>query len=80
MKGKLANLIHEIWSHWMIYLFSRCAFIQDKKDSDKYVIPTHLVQRWTRQIKTKYSDLPEHEKQSDRDQADKIISVIKKYL
>ena len=80
MKEKLANLIHEIWSHWMIYLFSRCAIIQDQNNSKKYVIPNHLVRRWMRQINTKYSDLPAYEKQSDRDHADKIISVIKKYL
>lgn len=38
-------------------------------------LPAHLVQRWKRQLATKYVALPSEERQSDRDEADKMINV-----
>lgn len=68
----LADISHEIWSHWMRYMFSIC--IQNEDGSMK--IPATRVERWKRQMDTKYNDLSESEKDSDREQADKILEVL----
>jgi hypothetical protein len=53
----------------MRYLFSVC----QKNPDGSLTIPGMLVERWTRQTRTPYSQLSEKEKDSDREQADKII-------
>lgn len=73
MKEEIADAQHEIWSHWMKYLFSQCTENSDGSIS----IPKDKVERWKRQMKTDYKDLSEKEKQSDLEQADKIIKLVK---
>jgi len=68
----IAAVQHEIWAHWMRYLFRCCEW-----DGDAAVIPAGLVDRWQRQIDTAYADLSEHEKDSDRAQADKVLEVFR---
>ena len=34
-----------------------------------------MALRWRRQMRTKYEDLPEEEKKSDREEADKMIAI-----
>lgn len=75
LREKLAVVQHEIWSHWMEYLFSVCIENQD----GSYTIPADKAERWKRQLKTHYSELIETEKQSDLQQADKVLSVINSY-
>ena len=71
----VAEVSHEIWSHWMKYLFSRC------EDDDLGIVIMHEDARhWDRQRKMPYEELTEREKDSDREQADKIIKIINKYL
>lgn len=65
----LADLSHEIWSHWMRYQFSCCV----RNDDGTVTIPASLVERWERQMETPYNELSEKEKDSDREQADKIL-------
>ena len=67
---KLADLSHDIWAHWMKYLFSQC---RENENSGNFIIPKDLVSRWHRQMTTDYIDLSEKEKESDREQARKII-------
>ena len=75
LKEQLADISHEIWAHWMKYLFSRC------EDDDLGMVISHEdAEHWKRQINTAYEDLTEREKDSDREQADKIIKIINKYL
>ena len=70
-REQLALYAHEAWSGWMVYLFSK-----SKKNEDGSVtIPKSLVDRWTRQMKTDYSKLPESEQNSDLDEADKMIAI-----
>ena len=69
----LAAVQHGIWAHWMRYLFSRCEI----DEQGNAVIPADLVQRWQRQAMTDYADLTESEKKSDRDQADKVLRVLR---
>ena len=39
-------------------------------------MPQHLVERWMRQMQTDYQNLSEQEKQSDREQAQKILDSL----
>ena len=73
LREELANISHEIWASWMTYLFSLC-----EDDDLGIVIPHEFARRWKRQIKTPYSHLTELEKDSDREQADKILATWKK--
>jgi len=71
LREQLAAIQHEIWSHWMEYLFSVTV-----SDGDGARIPMDKAVRWHRQMRTDYADLTEKEKESDRDQADKVLAVI----
>ena len=68
----LAATQHEIWAHWMEYLFDQCIL-----SGEGMAIPFDKVSRWVRQMNTSYAGLPEGEKDSDRDQAKKIIGALK---
>ena len=74
LRERLAAEQHEIWSHWTRYQFSVCEVNED----GSLTIPADKVDRWTRQMDTYYSYLSEHEKESDRHQADKILAVLEK--
>ena len=74
MRELLAALAHQQWSGWMHYMFGK-----SQHNSDGTVtLPVNLVSRWKRQMNTAYHDLPEHEKQSDRDEADRMIATLEK--
>lgn len=72
----LANLEHKQWSGWMEYLFS----LTEIGDNGSHIIKKEDVARWKRQMKTKYEDLPEHEKESDRIVARRIANNLDKIL
>ena len=69
---KIAAIAHQQWSAWMLYLF-KVSFVN--KDGS-YTIPKWYVDRWKRQINTEYSQLPENEKESDRDEARLYIQAM----
>ena len=73
MLDKIADLQHEIWSHWMRYLFE----VSLQNDDGTVTIPADKVERWKRQMITKYVDLSDDEQNSDLDQARKIMGLIK---
>ena len=60
---KLADEEHEIWSHWMKYLFSVGKFNED----GTWTMPKWAVDRWLRQMNAKYADLTDKEKRSDQE-------------
>lgn len=70
IREDLARIQHGIRAHWMHYLFSVCT---NNLDGSR-TIPADKVQRWIRQIYTRYADLSNAEQESDREQADKIIT------
>lgn len=72
LKERLAKFAHIQWSGWMDYLFSKCTINEDGTAT----IPAWAVMRWKRQINTRYEDLPEEEKWSDRREAQGMIDVI----
>ena len=57
----LAEAQHEIWSHWMRFMFKQGEF----KD-EVWVIPKEKIERWERQMNTSFNDLSNEEKESDR--------------
>ena len=64
---ELAAIQHEIWSKWMVWLFSCC--VDERVTPPEVgcdVIPTYKKRRWSRQMYTDYADLSEDEKESDR--------------
>lgn len=71
LREQLAALAHEQWSGWMRYLY-------DKSDHDDgYVlIPPGLAARWRRQMHTPYAALSEPEKESDRQEADRVLALL----
>lgn len=71
VRERLAAVAHEIWAHWMHYLFSKC----EQNPDGSVTIPVGLVLRWCRQIDTPYNELSEQERESDRHQADKIMAA-----
>jgi hypothetical protein len=70
---ELADVQHQIWSQWMVHLFSRC---RRNPDGSSETIPDDLVVRWKRQMATDYADLTEREKNSDREQAREVMAVL----
>jgi len=72
MRELLAALSHEQWSGWMRYLFGK----SQRGPNGTVTLPASLVSRWERQMNTAYHDLPECEKQSDRNEADKTITIL----
>lgn len=72
-REKLAGVVHDSWSHWMQHVFKNAVVNPD----GSVTIPATLVARWKRQMKTQYQLLSEKEKDSDREQADKFLAVLK---
>jgi hypothetical protein len=72
LREALADYAHVAWSGWMSYMLTKCSPNPD----GSVTIPVWAVERWTRQIETPYEALSEGEKESDREQADKILAVI----
>ena len=71
-REELAKYAHETWSHWMKHIFSLCY----NNTTGITIISKLLTDRWIRQMKTPYNELPEEEKESDRKEADKILEII----
>lgn len=71
----LAALAHEQWSGWMRHLFSRC----DSRPTLAGMtarIPAGWAERWMRQMNTPYAELTEAEKESDRNEARRVLDVL----
>jgi len=68
LREPLAAYAHDAWSRWMEHLFS--------KVSAEGVIASDEMERRKRQMATAYADLTEEEKESDREEADKMLAVM----
>jgi len=66
LRETLSDLEHEQWSHWEKYREERLNTCVDFSGQ---------MANWRRLREKSYSDLTEKEKQSDREWADKVISV-----
>ena len=72
LQERLAEYAHSAWSGWTRYMFD----VATVNGDGSVTIPKVLVDRWTRQLRTAYADLPEDEKRSDRDEAMKIMAAL----
>lgn len=73
LREDLANLAHEQWSGWMEYLFEKSS----KNNDGTVTIPKWAVDRWERQVNTPYGELSNEEQNSDRNEADKFLKVMR---
>lgn len=71
-REKLAEYAHTAWSAWMKYLFGK----SKTTEHGAVEIPAWAVERWQRQMNTPYDQLSEAEKESDRAEADKMLSLV----
>ena len=69
---QLAEVEHERWSHWQRYVHSKGV----RQPDGSLLLPADLVARWERQIGTKYADLDDQERESDREQVRKYLPLI----
>ena len=74
VREALAAYAHEAWSGWMQYLFNP---ERGGHSRNGWRICSESYERWSRQAHTAYADLPEKEKHSDRDEADKMLALMK---
>jgi hypothetical protein len=68
----LAAVEHERWSHWQSYMHSKCI----RQPDGSLLLPAEFVARWEKQIATRYVELDEKEKESDREQVRKYLPLI----
>lgn len=68
----LAAFAHEQWSGWMRYLFEK----GERDEYGNFVILMPEFVRWTRQMNTPYAELSNEEQESDRRQADKMLTAL----
>lgn len=84
LRELFAKVVHDSWSDWMKYLFSKCDTIykhpEDMNDFTEYtIIPTWVYKRWKRQMETSYEELPDNEKESDRKEADRYLDALNSF-
>ena len=77
LREALAAYAHEAWAGWM----RNQAALQLQMERKGTTVITWAAaedyDRWARQMRTPYADLPEAEKASDRAQADKILEILR---
>jgi len=69
---KLAAIEHERWAHWQRYMHDK----GERRPDGSLVLPAELVRHWDTQFATRYVDLSEKEKTSDREQVRRYLPVI----
>lgn len=81
----LAKCAHDIWSHWMRYMFKvggDHTMVEvlmsdgEVEPLDCWVMFRDEEIRWRRQMETSYEDLDDKEKISDREIAEKFIKPV----
>jgi len=72
VREAVAQIQHEIWASWMRWVFT----ISPENTDGTVTISANNVTRWKRQTGTAYDDLTEGERDSDREQADKVMKVL----
>ena len=73
---ELAAVEHTRWAHWQRYLHNQCERLPD----GRLVIPSDLARRWEEQIKTPYDRLSDREKESDREQVERVLPILARYF
>jgi len=81
----VADFMHDQWSHWMKYMYSKTFEFSDNlkeikhklSDGEWFGKTDGLFFRWHRQMNTAYAELSEKEKDSDREWARKLLHTIR---
>ncbi|MBB3948392.1 hypothetical protein GGQ73_004379 [Rhizobium skierniewicense] len=73
---QLASIEHERWAHWQKYMHSKAL----RQPDGSLIIPAYLVTKWERQIALPFAQLSEAEKDSDREQVQKYLPLLKSSL
>jgi len=77
----LAALEHDQWAHWTKYMLDTLEplVVATTTQGRGVAVQAALesIERWRRQIDTPYADLSESEKDSDREWADKVMTLLK---
>lgn len=76
VREALAEYAHEAWAGWMKYMFEKMHAVNHDGENTSLVMPSWAVERWQRQMNTSYADLPEEEKASDREEADRMLAIL----
>ena len=72
---KGAELEHDRWARWQEYMFSK--FVEHENGKGEYLcLHKDFWKRWNRQIDTKYIDLSEEEKESDRKETRNYLPLV----
>ena len=74
LREKLANIEHQRWADWQRWCHKVLRENCPSPELEK------VLERWDKQIVTKYKDLSEKEKDSDRKQVDRYWPLIEKAL
>lgn len=69
---QLAAIEHERWSHWQRYMHEKA----HHNDDGSLTLPAALVSRWERLMRTPYSQLTDEERESDREQVRRYITIL----
>ena len=74
LREKLADIEHQRWADWQKYA--------NRKVREEIVFGDveNILEHWDRQVNTPYSKLSEKEKDSDREQVDRYLPLIKALL
>jgi len=75
LREAVAAMIHDQWCGWMRYLFG-CG---DMLSGGMCLLPAESVDRWQRQMRTEYAELPEEERESDREPADELLALLRRH-
>ena len=78
MREQLSNYAHEAWSGWMKYAFEKAISYRPgevQAQEGALILPRWAVERWIFQMNKAYDKLPEKMKESDRQEADKILAI-----
>lgn len=77
---KGAALEHDRWAKWQKWMHGRVYDSSESINPHLKVIPTEDFNRWERQIATKYEQLSDNEKESDRIEVRKYLPLIQDLL
>jgi len=73
LRTELARYAHDqSWAGWMKYMFSKMI----PEAVGRWILPKSYADRWERQMNTPFDELPEAERKSDYDEADKILKIV----
>ncbi len=79
---KAAEVAHDVWADWMKYMFDQGYFVTENVairgqmvNERRWMMPQEKVARWRRQMNTPFDALPDDERGSDYDVAERFREV-----